>query len=391
MSLLIKKYNGNVHLEITNELDDHMFDVSMANAIRRSLYLTNPCWAIPEKLNKEHKENIYKYFNVFYDLNEKIGSVSFCNYINSQVLSHRLNRMPIYYDSSNEELYKQGLFFCMTSKGDFSKPHVHLSIEPKIIYSNDLSIYTIKSGVPVLLTDIEKNSIIKFNVHLFTLKKDDCIHIMTSPTFNYGYKGSEFEPVTVTYNFGLDAKPDYHRRDAFDNPDNIYIGIGFSGKKSITESFANSITYLSNQVNVFITEYTKALSAGSDVVKIINVDHNMEEIDVVNSDCYLADHTLGNLLSCHVLMYTISCISEFAKDNKDLFHELLSYTLISYLSPDESAITRTLKFKFQLPLNDDFNEFLYKKHKNQLLVKNPKLYILWFTTVAIMKYLQAQL
>jgi len=157
------------------------------------------------------------------------------------------------------------------------------------------------------------------------------------------------------------------------------------------QSWTDSLVYLSNQINTFSTEYIKALSSDSDVVKITDCAFNLQEIDIYNSDCYLADHTLGNLLSCHVLMTITNLLYEYTKEDEELFHELYSCILISYIAPDESAITRTIKLKFQTPEHPGFNEFIHEKYASDKLAKNTKLCILYGTTIKLITYLRAQL
>lgn len=396
MSLLIKKHNAKISLEITNDINDTVFDTSLANAIRRTLYLSCFCYGIPEEVSNEQKIIFNDLFHVNYEDKEKIFSVSASNYLNIEALSHRLNRMPLYYDAANEYLYKQGLFICLTEDNNYSKPYVHKNIEPRLIYSKDLTYLTLISGVLTKLTEEEKNSIIKYNIHLYSLKYDNSIHIISSPMFNCGYEGSEFEPVTVSYNFGLDAKPDYHRRDVFDNPDNIYLTIAFSGKKDVTTAWNDSLIYLSNQINIFITEYIKATTSESDVVKIIPCEFNVQEIDIYNADCYLADHTMGNLISCQVLMDITNLLYQYVKENEDLFHELYSQILVSYIAPDESAITRMIKIKFQIPLDVGFNDFIIQSYSHYFLtgstlIHNTKLCILYHTSLKLMNYLKNEI
>jgi hypothetical protein len=393
MSKLIKKFVATNSVEITNAPDDDMFDTSLANALRRTNLLASYCWAILEEVPNEHKVIFNDLFKLNYEEKEKIFAVSACNYLNIEALSHRLNRMPLYYNKENEHLYTQGLIICLTEKNNFNSPYVHKAIEPRLIYSKDLTFLTISPGGLIELTPEEKNSIIKFNVHLYTLKQGDSIFAMAMPVNNCGYEGSEFEPITATYNFGLDAKPDYHRRDVFDNPDNIYLTLIFAGKKDIVDSWNESLTYLSNQINTFITEYVKALMSESDVIKITNCEFNLQEIDVYNSNCYLADHTLGNLLSCHVLMKMTNLLYEYSKEDEELFHELYSQMLISYIAPDESSITRSIKIKFQTPEHVGFNDFIKENYATGTLAyhkHNTKLCILYSTTTALIKYLRTE-
>ena len=393
---LIKTLNGTNTLTITNEPDDDMFDISLANALRRTNLLSSYCWSILEEVPNHHKLIFNDLFNINYEEKEKIFAVSACNYLNIEALSHRLNRAPLHYDKDNEHIFNQGLIICLTDSANYTKPYVHKVIEPILIYTKDLTFLTSINGVISPLSEEEKKSIVKFNVHLFTLKQGDSIFVMAMPVKNCGYEGSEFEPVTISYNFGLDAKPDYHRRDVFDNPDNIYLTLSYAGKKGVEMAWNDSLIYLSNQLNTFMMEYIKALSFESDVIKITNGDHNLQEVDIYNADCYLADHTLGNLLACHILMTLTNLLYKYAKDDEELFHELYSQMLISYIAPDESSITRTIKLKFQTPTNNDFNDFVKSEYSSNpgslaLNKNNIKLCILYIAVTKIVKYLRKEI
>ena len=389
MSILNKKYIGTSSLEIYNKPGDLLFDTSLANSIRRALYSTSHCYALSEKVSDSQKELYNTYFNINYDIKETIYTVSYCSFLNIQVMSHRINRMPIYYTKENKSLYDSTLFFCLSDPDNVTKPFINTNSEPKIIKSNDITIYKCDKETTTLikLTDAEKKSIIKFDVHLFTLKKGDSIYVLGTPEYGCGYSGSEFEPVSVSYNFGPDAKPGYKKRDKFDNPEFIHIKLSDTGKKDINLTLMDALSFLSNQVNKFITEYTLAITDESNIIKIDNLDYNIQDINIGADDDYLADHTIGNLIACHALMYTINLIEIYSKDNDDLLHELLSQTLISYIAPDESAITRMLKIKFQLPLHEGFNKYLSDTHKRKSFVFESRHGILYTISKNIMKYL----
>ena len=210
-------------LNITNNKEDKLFDTSIANSIRRSVFLTSHCYAINRIMTNSQKLIYNKYFNMKLNEAEQIYSVVIENFYSLEYFSHRLNRIPIYYGPETAELLKQGIYICLTDPTDFSKPFLNTSSNPIEIYTSDLRFYKIDSleDKVIELDPAEKKSLIKYDVLICVLLKDNFMHILSNPVYNCGYEGSEFEPSPVVYNFGLNETPKYEKKDMFDNPYNI--------------------------------------------------------------------------------------------------------------------------------------------------------------------------
>jgi len=360
-------------LNITNNKEDKLFDTSIANSIRRSVFLTSHCYAINRIMTNSQKLIYNKYFNMKLNEAEQIYSVVIENFYSLEYFSHRLNRIPIYYGPETAELLKQGIYICLTDPTDFSKPFLNTSSNPIEIYTSDLRFYKIDSleDKVIELDPAEKKSLIKYDVLICVLLKDNFMHILSNPVYNCGYEGSEFEPSPVVYNFGLNETPKYEKKDMFDNPYSIYITIEFNGKKDLIMTYNDAINYLIFQLVKLKEEYNLGMVNGSDLVKIQNVNFNIQYIYLYNSDLkyYFADDTLGNLISAHLLIYMNELYNEYNINILDLY----KYTFISYVSADESIITRFIRINFQIPDNIDFLNFVSIKlncDNDSLIIKH---------------------
>lgn len=358
-------------LKITNDPMDPLFDTSLANSIRRSLYLTSHCYAINQILTSEQKQIFNKYFNMKLKQEERIYSVLLDNFYSLEFFAHRLNRIPLLLTKDTEHLFQNGIYLCLTDPEDFSKPFINKSSNPIEIYTSDLKFYTIDQieDKIIELTPEEKNSLIAYDMPICTLLKDNLIHIMANPLYNCGYEGSEFEPCPIIYNFGLKETPKYKKKDMFDNPYQIYITVEFNGKKDLKMAYNDAINFLIYQLNIFKKEYELATMNGSDIIKIKNVNFDIQQIFIYNLDkkYYLADDTIGNLLSAHLLIYVNELYMEYINITEVNYDEtiklLLKNTFISYITADESLILRFIKLNFQISTNSDLLIFLLDKFK----------------------------
>ena len=136
-------------------------------------------------------------------------------------------------------------------------------------------------------------------------------------------------------------------------------------------TYNDAINYLIFQLVKLKEEYNLGMVNGSDLVKIQNVNFNIQYIYLYNSDLkyYFADDTLGNLISAHLLIYMNELYNEYNINILDLY----KYTFISYVSADESIITRFIRINFQIPDNIDFLNFVSIKlncDNDSLIIKH---------------------
>lgn len=367
-------FKGDQSILITNNVEDPVFDISIGNSIRRALYTSSHCYSINDKMSQEQKNIYNKYFNTSFAESEVIYSVSYDNYYNKQTFSHRLTLVPLYYSLETKYLLERGLYLLFTDPLDTSKPFINTNSEPKYIYTSDLRFMYLNPETDKMedISMEEKNMLIKYNVPVLILLKDNGIHIIGNPQFNCGYEGGQFEPVCIQYNFGPNSNPKYVRKDKFGNPNNIEIIVEFNGIKELKLALNDAFNFLIYQFENLKKEYNAAMVHGSDIVKLINNDLNIQIIYIYNNEkkLYLADHTIGNLLSSHLLYTMEKYINEY--DGPTNIEVLNTKMLFSYISPDENLLQRFITIKYQISDDMDFLTFLSKKlncENNLLTIK----------------------
>ena len=375
-----KKYdNVNEKLHIIRNEKDNIFNISIASSIRRSLYLTSHNYAINSILTIEQKKLFNNYFNTEFSDNERIYSVISENFFSKELFAHRLERIPLYLCKDTENILREGLYICLTDPDNYTKPFVNNNTEPLYIYTSTLKFLTINKDTDTI-EEIDpelKKKLIKYDIPICILLKGNEIHILGNPVYDCGYEGSEFEPCCITYNFGENATPDYEKIDMFDTPKIINIIIEDNGKKDVHMALYDAINFLIYQLGNFKNEYNNSLIGISEIIKINNIEFNIQEIIIhdnnisdTHNKLYLADHTIGILISGQLIKYIMDLFNEYKEYNKDInILDLLTNTCISYVSPDESLLKRFIKINFQLSTEPDLLFFLSNKFKcdNELL------------------------
>jgi len=268
---------------------------------------------------------------------------------------------------------------------------MNTSNELVIIKTSDLYFYTINTSDELVpLTAEQKKSIIKYDCPYVILEKENTLHFVARLEKGYGImeetypNASRFEPVSIIYNFGEESTPDYTKIDRFDNPKQIVIKTQFTGKKDLIMAYNDAIDFIILQLNIFKKEYNKALLSQSDIIKIENINSNIQYINVINDQIYfLADHTLGNLISSHLLKLVLDEIEDNITD-EELLMRMLSQILCSYIEPDESALIRKIVITYQLPEESICPEF-YKLYGDTNMI-NVKAKILMKCCDILIKY-----
>lgn len=369
MSLNIRRDGS--HIVIINNPADTMFDTSIANGIKRCVMSTSYCYTFTEEITDGQKDAYNKHFGTKFAKDEKNYTVTQSNRYSIQFLSHRISRVPIYYDM---DLIEDDTYFMLVSRNasgklEYQQPYVHKKDEPWRVHSRDFIGVRVKDDAVEELTPDEMARLFPLNVHFITLYKGDFIHFIGKPQGGFEYDNTRYIPCPVRYRFVpradsdkttvIDRLKDWKRRDGFDNPEQIELRFEENGKKDVREAIVDGINYLVKQLELFKKEYADPSSdivvkeesiAGLQIVKVFN---NPED-DTEREANYLADFTVANIISSHFLYYVVGKLLEVHGGNNEAFLAAMERVLNSHKKPHPRPRIMEVHINLQIPSDDKF-------------------------------------
>lgn len=402
--------------------DNYEYDTSFMNALRRSTMNNCICYALSptiiDQINDQMKFKIHdpetqrliakKIFesgkNGIFSRAPIIPAVLQSTCGNTQVLSHRLSRVPI---KNLLELDKYLYFIVIgTINPDLQvTPYININNSLLTVYSDlnqeYIHLFVYKDDKIFKVTGMEgsgKNFIHHkdlfeelFPVHIpiLCLKKNESVLAISFINKNYEKMDSRYIPCITRYRFiphlndrevltdqellelmsyqnqkeRLEKKEgdlefDYKFDSLYEQPKRIELTIEYNHKISPDTCLVQGISYLVKQLHTFLHEYLNQESSlikkefRTTYLQILSCSNGKTEFDF-----NLADHTLGNLITSHLVYRVFNRIMTFLPDE---IAELAQNTQIAYRKPH--PLIDEIEIQYQLPFNlYNENKELYQK------------------------------
>ena len=425
--------NNGILKKVIIKTNNYFFDTSLMNAIRRTI-LDSDTYALSPFILQEYKPTDLKFHDeisqvkmakelynrhIQADLFPKemttvIHSVLQSSSINTQLLSHRISRIPISNTDTVRKLLENPDYsnFCIVISSSDGSPVTAMSIDKLDIYSEIsefLNVFCMYKGsismARINLLGLFLSELFKCKILIVTLKKNESILAISFIQRNYEKLDSRFSPCLTRYRYipyksvdeilsddeiyelmsyvnqkkrldnknGTkvpegDIKFNYFLESLFEQPLGLELTIEYNYKLNPRECLIKCVKYLINQLELFRVEY---LNPGSIIVlKKSNEVPFMQIITVLNGDTELnfqfADHTLGNLISSYLLYDTVKNIISIGNNEKILL--LIKNLQISYKKVH--PLIDEVEIQYLLPFNIiNINIDLYNSFFNRTATK----------------------
>ena len=382
---------GDILIESNVNEDLSIYDnCALLSAIKRSVENVAPCYALLPEYTPEHVAQLNKdfKFNPPLVVQKKNFAAIYSTCGDIQMQSHRISRQPMYWEQNNEvfaalESENLHLYFIISDTDDFTRPFINLDDEPVNIYSRNLKGVMINAdtGALTILTQEQVDRIFHYNILLFTIQKGQSMHLISLVKKGVNYMNSAWKPCTTRYrnvprkeptiedsvyaikNAGAEPAPrqiwefskDYEK-DVLRTAKHMQLLIEFNGKRNPKDILHDAILNLRKQLILFKESYLKGgYENNEEYIKIKKLTDEEEQIYIKSTEkeydsSYLADHTLFNVLTSHMIRLLLSRYQKFPES---IFKALLTHTVIAGRKPH--PLNSETVIKYQLPFS--INEF----------------------------------
>ncbi len=399
--------------------DKYAYDTSFMNALRRVAMNNSYCYALsPTIIDTINDESKFKTHNMetqkliakkLFDSGKNgvfsrapiVPSVLQSTCGNTQLLSHRLSRIPV---KANSSLLDESIIYfivignltddltltsyvnntnkLVTIYSDLKEKYIHLLMyhNDKISKCDNVELIAQLFPVRIPIACLKKNqSLLAISFINRNYEKMDARFIPCNTRYRYIPKLADEPHILLTddkllelfsydnqkqrLDNGLgDLEFDYQLNELYQQPKGIELTIEYNYKMAPDTCLINGINYLIQQLNTFKTEYLNSTSEiitkklRTPYLQIITVKNGKSEFDF-----NLADHTLGNLISSHLVYNVFDFIMKDGNFEPDEISQLAANIQIAYMKGHH--LIDEIEIQYQLPFNlQNENLALYQKY-----------------------------